>query len=120
MCWPPKHDAIFRLAAEVGVSTYKTWVAGAHLLVGEGGGVGTERRVGNGRCVRKMRREAQSQPMIRRAIRAVHAHAQHREIRVQLEAQRAAAARWRDVLQHQLAAQRSALREPHAPERPRR
>src|SRR4051794_22638073 len=32
----PKHDAIFGLAAEVGVSTYKTWVKGAHLLVGEG------------------------------------------------------------------------------------
>src|SRR5438270_318449 len=32
----PQHDAIFRLAAEVGVSTYKTWVAGAHLLVAEG------------------------------------------------------------------------------------
>jgi monoamine oxidase len=32
----PKHDAIFGLAGEVGVSTYKTWVKGAHLLVGEG------------------------------------------------------------------------------------
>src|SRR3954452_80255 len=32
----PKHDAIFGLAAEVGVSTYKTYVQGAHLLVGEG------------------------------------------------------------------------------------
>ena len=29
----PKHDAIFGLAREVGVSTYKTWVKGAHLLV---------------------------------------------------------------------------------------
>src|SRR4051812_28437384 len=29
----PKHDAIFGLASEVGVTTYKTWVAGAHLLV---------------------------------------------------------------------------------------
>jgi monoamine oxidase len=32
----PKHAAIFGLAEEVGVSTYKTWVKGAHLLVGEG------------------------------------------------------------------------------------
>ncbi|MDQ1467104.1 MAG: monoamine oxidase, partial [Actinomycetota bacterium] len=32
----PKHDAIFALAQEVGVSTYKTWVAGAHLLVDAG------------------------------------------------------------------------------------
>jgi monoamine oxidase len=32
----PKHDAIFGLAGEVGVSTYKTWVKGAHLLIGEG------------------------------------------------------------------------------------
>ena len=32
----PKHDRIFGLAAEVGVSTYKTYVKGAHLLVGEG------------------------------------------------------------------------------------
>ncbi|MEY2437575.1 MAG: monoamine oxidase, partial [Acidimicrobiaceae bacterium] len=32
----PKHDAIFGLAREFGVSTYKTWVKGAHLLVGEG------------------------------------------------------------------------------------
>ena len=32
----PKHDAIFGLAGEMGVSTYKTWVKGAHLLVGEG------------------------------------------------------------------------------------
>jgi monoamine oxidase len=32
----PAHDAIFGLAREVGVSTYKTWVKGAHLLVGEG------------------------------------------------------------------------------------
>jgi len=32
----PQHEAVFRLAGEVGVSTYKTWVKGAHLLVGEG------------------------------------------------------------------------------------
>jgi monoamine oxidase len=32
----PSHHAIFGLAGEVGVSTYKTWVKGAHLLVGEG------------------------------------------------------------------------------------
>ncbi len=32
----PKHDAIFGLAAEVGVGTYKTYVKGAHLLLGEG------------------------------------------------------------------------------------
>jgi monoamine oxidase len=32
----PKHDAIFALAREVGVSTYKTYVAGNHLLVDEG------------------------------------------------------------------------------------
>ena len=32
----PKHDAIFGLAQEVGVSTYKTWVEGAHLLIGGG------------------------------------------------------------------------------------
>jgi monoamine oxidase len=32
----PKHDAILGLAREVGVSTYKTWVKGAHLLMGEG------------------------------------------------------------------------------------
>jgi monoamine oxidase len=32
----PKHDAIFGLAREVGVGTYKTWVQGAHLLIGEG------------------------------------------------------------------------------------
>src|SRR5688572_25305532 len=29
----PKHDAILGLAREVGVSTYKTWVQGAHLVV---------------------------------------------------------------------------------------
>lgn len=29
----PGHAAIFRLANELGVSTYKTWVKGAHLLV---------------------------------------------------------------------------------------
>jgi monoamine oxidase len=32
----PEHDAIFGLAQEVGVSTYKTWVQGAHLLIGGG------------------------------------------------------------------------------------
>jgi monoamine oxidase len=32
----PRHDAIFGLARELGVGTYKTWVKGAHLLVGEG------------------------------------------------------------------------------------
>jgi monoamine oxidase len=32
----PKHDAIFALAGEMGVTTYKTYVKGAHLLVGEG------------------------------------------------------------------------------------
>jgi monoamine oxidase len=32
----PKHDAIFALAREVGVATYKTYVAGDHLLLGEG------------------------------------------------------------------------------------
>jgi len=31
----PKHEAMFKLAAEFGVSTYKTYVKGAHLLVGE-------------------------------------------------------------------------------------
>src|SRR2546427_8460309 len=31
----PSHDAIFGLAREMGVSTYKTWVKGAHLLVDE-------------------------------------------------------------------------------------
>jgi monoamine oxidase len=29
----PYHDRIYALAGEVGVSTYKTWVKGAHLLV---------------------------------------------------------------------------------------
>jgi monoamine oxidase len=29
----PYHDASLRLASEMGVSTYKTWVAGSHLLV---------------------------------------------------------------------------------------
>lgn len=29
----PRHDAAFALAGEVGVTTYKTWVKGAHLLV---------------------------------------------------------------------------------------
>jgi monoamine oxidase len=32
----PRHDAIFGLAREVGVSTYKTWVKGAHLLIDGG------------------------------------------------------------------------------------
>jgi monoamine oxidase len=32
----PQHDAIFGLAQEVGVSTYKTWVKGSHLLIGDG------------------------------------------------------------------------------------
>ena len=32
----PEHDAIFGLAGEVGVATYKTWVKGAHLLVDGG------------------------------------------------------------------------------------
>ena len=32
----PQHDAIFGLARELGVSTYKTWVEGAHLLIGGG------------------------------------------------------------------------------------
>ncbi len=32
----PRHDAIFGLANEMGVTTYKTWVKGAHLLVGDG------------------------------------------------------------------------------------
>jgi monoamine oxidase len=30
----PQHHAILALAAEMGVTTYKTWVKGAHLLVG--------------------------------------------------------------------------------------
>src|SRR3954471_13592557 len=29
----PQHDAIFALAREVGATTYRTWVAGSHLLV---------------------------------------------------------------------------------------
>src|SRR4029078_12874497 len=29
----PRHEAIFALAGEVGVTTYKTYVEGAHLLV---------------------------------------------------------------------------------------
>jgi monoamine oxidase len=29
----PRHDAIFGLAREMGATTYKTWVAGAHLLI---------------------------------------------------------------------------------------
>jgi monoamine oxidase len=32
----PRHDAIFGLAKEVGVPTYKTWVNGAHLLIDHG------------------------------------------------------------------------------------
>ena len=32
----PKHDAAHALAAEMGVTTYKTYVAGKHLLVGGG------------------------------------------------------------------------------------
>ena len=32
----PHHDAGLALAREVGVSTYKTWVAGSHLLIGDG------------------------------------------------------------------------------------
>jgi monoamine oxidase len=32
----PQHDAMHGLAREVGVSTYKTWVRGSHLLVGGG------------------------------------------------------------------------------------
>jgi monoamine oxidase len=32
----PKHDAAFGLAREMGVGTYKTWVKGAHLLIGDG------------------------------------------------------------------------------------
>ena len=32
----PYPDDALRVAAELGVSTYKTWVKGAHLLIGEG------------------------------------------------------------------------------------
>ena len=32
----PQHDAIFGLARDLGVSTYKTYVKGSHLLVGDG------------------------------------------------------------------------------------
>jgi monoamine oxidase len=32
----PKHDAMFGLAKEMGVGTYKTWVKGAHLLIDHG------------------------------------------------------------------------------------
>jgi monoamine oxidase len=32
----PEHDAMHRLADELGVATYKTWTAGDHLLVGGG------------------------------------------------------------------------------------
>jgi monoamine oxidase len=31
----PEHEVMFKLAAEFGVTTYKTYVKGAHLLVGE-------------------------------------------------------------------------------------
>ena len=31
----PKHEVMFKLAAEFGITTYKTYVKGAHLLVGE-------------------------------------------------------------------------------------
>jgi monoamine oxidase len=31
----PRHDAGLSLAREVGVATYKTWVAGSHLLIGD-------------------------------------------------------------------------------------
>jgi monoamine oxidase len=31
-----KHDAIFGLAREVGITTYKTYVKGSHLLIGDG------------------------------------------------------------------------------------
>lgn len=33
----PRHDATFALARELGIGTYKTYVAGSHLLVSEGG-----------------------------------------------------------------------------------
>jgi monoamine oxidase len=32
----PRHDRIFALAGEVGVSTYKTWVKGTHLVIDGG------------------------------------------------------------------------------------
>ena len=32
----PKHERAFNLAHEMGVGTYKTWVKGSHLLIGEG------------------------------------------------------------------------------------
>jgi len=32
----PRHDAIFALADEMRATTYKTWVKGAHLLIGDG------------------------------------------------------------------------------------
>jgi monoamine oxidase len=32
----PRHDAIFGLAKEMSVTTYKTWVKGAHLLIDDG------------------------------------------------------------------------------------
>jgi len=41
-----RHTAALALAREVGVSTYKTHVAGDHLLVGEGTAGATGRRIG--------------------------------------------------------------------------
>lgn len=32
----PRHDAGLALARDVGAATYKTWVAGSHLLIGDG------------------------------------------------------------------------------------
>jgi monoamine oxidase len=32
----PKHEGTFSLAAEMEMPTYRTWVAGSHLLIGEG------------------------------------------------------------------------------------
>lgn len=32
----PRHDAGLALARDVGATTYKTWVAGSHLLIGDG------------------------------------------------------------------------------------
>ena len=37
----PRHDRIFALASEVGVSTYKTWVSGSHLVMDHGRTVAT-------------------------------------------------------------------------------
>lgn len=39
----PKHDAMLGLAREVGVGTYKTYVAGKHLLLGDDGRLRTYR-----------------------------------------------------------------------------